>query len=74
MTDAILDAVPVRVRWHETGMRSSLSVEVAVVRSAKPRKCEACQRKRVLFAQTFTIGLLGNPEHPWRCAPCWRLR
>jgi hypothetical protein len=60
--------------FSDTGMRASLLTDVAVVRAAHPRKCDGCQRKRVLFALTFTVGVLGNPVHPWKCAPCWGLR
>jgi len=62
------------IRYHPTGMTASLTVEVAVVRSPHSRKCSACGRKRVLFALTFTDRPVGNPESPWKCAPCWGLR
>jgi hypothetical protein len=63
------------VTFHPTGMRASLTVEVAVVAQREPRRrCEACGHRRVLYALTFTDALLGNPDHPWRCAPCWGLR
>jgi hypothetical protein len=60
--------------WHPTGMSAGVQVEVAVVRATRSRSCEQCHRKRVLYALSLTQGLLGNPEHPWRCAPCWGLR
>lgn len=62
------------VTFGGAGMRASLRVEVAVVRSRGPRKCESCHRRRVLYALTFTEAVMGNPDHPWRCAPCWGLR
>lgn len=63
-----------RITWAGTGMRAQLVTDVAVVRSAKPGTCETCRHRRVLFALTLTAALLGNPERPWRCAPCWGLR
>lgn len=63
-----------RITWASTGMRAQLVTDVAIVRSAKPGTCESCRRRRVLFALTLTAALLGNPERPWRCAPCWGLR
>ena len=60
--------------FHGVGMRATLTVEVAVVRSDRPRKCEQCGMRRIAFALTFTDALVGNPDHPWRCAPCWGLR
>jgi hypothetical protein len=62
------------VRFLGTGMRAALTTEVAVVRGSHPRRCENCGRRRVVFALTFTTVPLGNPEHPWKCAPCWGMR
>lgn len=62
------------VEYQPTGMRATLTVEAAVVRSAKPRLCSSCRRKRVLYALTFVDVALGNPDYPWRCAPCSGLR
>jgi hypothetical protein len=68
------EAVPLRPLYHRTGMAVTIPIEVAVVRSHRPRKCSACGHKRVLFALTFTTSALGNPEVVWRCAPDWGLR
>jgi hypothetical protein len=65
---------PLVVAWHETGMRASTVVDVAVVRGAKPARCQRCRHRRVLFALTVVTAAIGNPEYPWRCAPCWGLR
>lgn len=62
------------VVWAGSGMRAQLVTDIAVVRSTKPSRCEQCHHRRVLFALTLTAALLGNPERPWRCAPCWGLR
>lgn len=62
------------VEWHATGMRASTVVEVAVVRAARPSRCERCRHRRVVYALTVVTAAIGNPDAPWRCAPCWGLR
>ena len=62
------------VVWGATGMRATVGLEVSVVRASTPYRCEECNRKRVLYALTLTFAMMGNPEHPFRCAPCWGLR
>lgn len=62
------------VEYSETGMRATFPVSAAVSRAVRPRRCEECRRRRVCFALTITYAALGNPEYPWRCAPCWGLR
>ncbi len=61
-------------RLHATGLAASLTVEVAVVRSARPRRCDVCGLRRVLFALTFTDSAVYNPDLVWRCAPDAGLR
>lgn len=65
---------PVAVQWVATGMRAVVTADVAVVRATTSRRCSSCGKRRVLFSMTVTEMAVGNPEAPWRCAPCWGLR
>jgi hypothetical protein len=60
--------------WSLTRMAGTITTEVAVVRATRPHRCEGCGKRRVVYALTLTREVLGNPEHPWKCAPCWGLR
>ena len=64
----------VPIVYHATGLTATLILEVAVVRSIRPRRCPVCKRKRVLYALTLTGAPVGNPDVQWRCAPDGGLR